>query len=114
MLYNDHQSLNKLNDNQITSTRPTTHHQPTFNNIHWQHFGGFLSYIRHAQMAKSAAADTREPTAALAATAEPSAVQKCQFGGSLPHIRLPFRRELCKICNKIAFCALSLIANRCL
>ncbi|MBA3874929.1 MAG: hypothetical protein H0X30_37860 [Anaerolineae bacterium] len=45
-------------------------------------------------MAQNAAADTREPIAALAASAEPAAMQKCQFGGLLPYIRLPFRREI--------------------
>ena len=39
-----------------------------------------------------------------AETAEPSATQKCQFSGSLPCSRLSFRRKICKICTKIAFC----------
>ncbi|MBA3870575.1 MAG: hypothetical protein H0X30_15645 [Anaerolineae bacterium] len=61
-----------------------------------------LPYIRHAQMAQSAAADTREPAAALAASAEPAATQKCQFGGIDRASRLPFRRKYgtnCNICS---------------
>ncbi|MBA3871504.1 MAG: hypothetical protein H0X30_20355 [Anaerolineae bacterium] len=30
-----------------------------------------------------------------ATLAEPVAIQKCQFSGSLPHTRLPFRRNYC-------------------
>jgi hypothetical protein len=44
-------------------------------------------------MAEMAAAVTREHLAISVAVAELPAVQKCQFGGSLPHIRLPFRRK---------------------
>ncbi|MBA3870564.1 MAG: hypothetical protein H0X30_15585 [Anaerolineae bacterium] len=56
-------------------------------------FSGSLPRIRRTGNANCAAADLAEPTAALAATAEHSAMQKCQFGGLLPHSRLPFRRE---------------------
>ncbi|MBA3871611.1 MAG: hypothetical protein H0X30_20890 [Anaerolineae bacterium] len=58
--------------------------------------GGILPSIRRNDTAKNAAAATRETSAALAATAQPAAMQKCQFGGLLPHSRLPFRRKYCK------------------
>ena len=32
------------------------------------------------------------------AIGEPAANLKCQFGGTLPQIRLPFRREICNLC----------------
>ena len=55
---------------------------------------------RHSQ---NAAADIGELSAALADRSANSAMQKCQFGGSLPHIRLPFRRKYCKLCNFCEF-----------
>ncbi|MBA3869216.1 MAG: hypothetical protein H0X30_08685 [Anaerolineae bacterium] len=33
------------------------------------------------------------------AAAGQAADTKCQFGGCLPHIRPPFRRNICTICN---------------
>ncbi|MBA3868623.1 MAG: hypothetical protein H0X30_05680 [Anaerolineae bacterium] len=52
-----------------------------------------ILWQRHAQMAAVA---TRELPAISAAAAELPAATKCQFGGLLPHIRLPFRRKLCE------------------
>ena len=39
-----------------------------------------------------------------AALAEPPADTKCQFGGSLPHIRLPLRREYCNFRRICCIC----------
>ena len=63
-------------------------------------FGGSFPHIRCDDTANFAAADTRERGAALVASAEPAAMQKCQFGGLLPHIRPPFQRKYCNLCNK--------------
>jgi len=43
--------------------------------------GGIFPYSRQHGTPKNAAAATREPSAALADTAELPASQKCQFGG---------------------------------
>ncbi len=67
-------------------------------------FGGSLPSIRRNDSANCAAAATSLTSAALAVIAEPAAMQKCQFGGLLPHSRLLFRRELCKICTNCESC----------
>ena len=57
---------------------------------------------------KMSAADCSRVSTALAATAEPTAIQKCHFGGWLPHIRVTIQREIGTNCNFCESCELLL------
>jgi hypothetical protein len=70
-------------------------------------FGDNSLCIRQSDNGNFRAAATRERSAALAAGSAKSADIKCQFGGLLPHIRLPFRREIVTNCESCVFCAIS-------
>jgi hypothetical protein len=77
--------------------------------------GGNLPHIRQNGTGKNAAADTRELSAALALGSVRTAMQKCQFGGLLPHVRLPCRREIgtngktCESCEKLCDLSVSVV-----
>ncbi|MEP6987670.1 MAG: hypothetical protein ABI970_18845 [Chloroflexota bacterium] len=64
-----------------------------------QRFGGFLPSSRCNGSANCAAAATREPSAALAALAEPAAMHNCTFGGNSRASRRPTRRMKYHLCH---------------
>jgi len=64
--------------------------------------GKLLPHYRYAtaQIAQRRIAPVLPPICVISAPRSlTSAATKCQFSGSLPHSRLPFRREICELCN---------------
>jgi len=62
-------------------------------------FGGWLPSIRRIDIGGGHTRAIRCTDANSADTAEPTAAQKCQFGGFSRASRLSFRREKCHLCH---------------
>ena len=67
-------------------------------------FGGLLPFIRRTGISGGHTGTSRCIRAISALSAEPTAMQKCQFSGFSRASRPPFQRENCNLCNLCNIC----------
>ena len=67
-------------------------------------FGGSLPSIRRIDISGGHTGTSRCTCVISALSAEPAAMQKCQFSGFSRASRPPFQREICNFCNLCNIC----------